>query len=140
MILASGIAAWAGAIRAHDYRLGAITITHPWAAAELRVGRPVHVYMALLNRAATSDRLRRGASPFGSQVFAAAPDGRGFRALGAIEMPPNQPVILRPGGPFVMMLNLRRALNVGDRFALNIQFEHAGSIEVEVAVENTPSH
>jgi len=51
-----------------------------------------------------------------------------------IPVPANGTVELKPGGYHLMLLDMAEPLAAGDTFTATLQFERAGSIEVDVAV------
>jgi copper(I)-binding protein len=53
---------------------------------------------------------------------------------GRIEIPAGQAVELKPGGLHVMLIGLHKRLVPGESFSLSLEFERAGSIEVEVEI------
>lgn len=53
-----------------------------------------------------------------------------------IALPSGGEVVLEPGGYHVMLFDLQRELVVGEYFTLLLQFEHAGTVHVEVSIEN----
>ncbi len=55
---------------------------------------------------------------------------------GGIEIPAGESatVVLEPGGLHVMLIGLNQALEVGDTFDVELDFEQAGTITVEVEV------
>lgn len=57
-----------------------------------------------------------------------------MRAMQAVAIPENVPVVLAPGGLHVMLVGLESPLELDRTFALTLVFERAGRIEVEVAV------
>ncbi len=127
------IAAGAARVRAHDFRRGAIHVGHPWArpADTAAFGE---VYMALVNRGETPDRL----------IGAAADIAGAARIVGdgadAIDLTPGRAIALRPGGRHVRLEGLARRLAAGDRFGLTLRFALASSLLVEVALEDVPGH
>lgn len=123
---------------AHEYRLGAIAIDHPWARPA-PAGRTGAAYFSLANRG-EPDRLVSAVSPMARKVelHTSATDASGvarMRPVGALELPAGGEAELVPGGMHLMMFGLGEALREGQRFPLTLTFERAGAIVVEVAVE-----
>jgi len=52
-----------------------------------------------------------------------------------VDLPPGQPVTLKPGGTHIMLMGLKQPLHAGDKFPLTLQFAKAGTREVEATVE-----
>ncbi len=53
-----------------------------------------------------------------------------------VDLPAGQEVIFEPGGRHLLLIDLTKELNTGDRFTLVLHFEHAVDMEVEVHVES----
>jgi copper(I)-binding protein len=53
-----------------------------------------------------------------------------------IEIGPGESVELRPGGDHLMLLDLVRPLEAGDRFEVVLEFEAGGSRAVAASVRN----
>ncbi len=58
-----------------------------------------------------------------------------MRPVPAIEVKAKGEAVLKPGGLHVMLIGLRRPLKEGERIALALTFERAGTIEIEARVE-----
>lgn len=53
-----------------------------------------------------------------------------------LSIPGNSAISFKPGGLHVMLMNLNRALVVGDRFSITLLFESGKTIPVEVVVRD----
>jgi copper(I)-binding protein len=53
---------------------------------------------------------------------------------GGVPLPAGASVALEPGGLHIMLLELQRGLVKGDRFELELEFEHSGRQSVEAEV------
>ncbi len=125
--------ALAAEARAHSYKLGAIEIGHPWARPSV-TGKAA-VFVALNNTGTETDRLIGGTTPIAKDVILRAADGT---PLEEMDLPPNRPLALRPGGKYIALLDLAAPLALDDRFPLTLRFADAGAIEVTVEVEDAP--
>jgi len=125
--------ALAGEARAHSYKLGAIEIGHPWARPSV-TGKAA-VFLALNNTGTETDRLIGGTTPIAKTVILRAADGT---PLEEMDLLPNRPLALRPGGKYIALLDLAAPLALDDRFPLTLRFADAGAIEVTVRVEDAP--
>ena len=134
----------AAAILAHDSSVGDITVEHAWA----RPSRTANgaVYMVLKNAGSEADRLigiTAGDVAASSELHVTAVDAQGvatMRPVQAVELPPGGEARLAPGGLHIMLLDLEAPLAEGQGFPLTLTFEKAGTLEVDVAVESSPSH
>lgn len=55
--------------------------------------------------------------------------------VGALEIPANGSVELRPGGYHIMLTDVRRQLAVGESVEITLVFEHAGEVQVQASVQ-----
>ncbi|MEO8385239.1 MAG: copper chaperone PCu(A)C [Betaproteobacteria bacterium] len=68
-----------------------------------------------------------------------------MKALDAIDVPPNKAVELKPGGMHVMLMNVKKPINKGDKIPMTLTFEGANKkpvlVKLElVARENATAH
>jgi periplasmic copper chaperone A len=130
-----------GLASAHDYKLGALEIDHPWARATPPTAPTGGGYLVVTNTGTTPDRLIVARSPAAEQVqvHEMKMDGAVMRMREldhGLEIPAGGSVTLAPGGFHLMMIGLKGPLKEGTRVPLTLIFEKAGSIDVEVAVES----
>lgn len=122
-----------------DYKLGELTIQHPWAWASAGAAKTGAAYMEIVNDGTVPDLLVAVASPVAEQVqlHAYVVDGgvAKMRSIEAIEVSPGDPVILQPGGLHVMLTGLKATIVAGQSFPLTLTFERAGSVTVEVIIQ-----
>ena len=57
-----------------------------------------------------------------------------MRPLADVDLPPGQPLTLKPGGTHIMLMGLNQPLKIGESFPLTLSFEKAGQREVTVNV------
>ena len=56
-------------------------------------------------------------------------------------MSPEDDLIFAPGGPRLMLMGLKQALEVGDQFPLTLHFSDGDSISLDVTVsKQMPAH
>lgn len=120
---------------AHSYKAGNVMIGHVWAAPT--AGNATEVYVPLLNRAPQGDQLVSVLAPTAQAAVFADP---GNKRIGAIDLPPNRPVALKPGSFRIVLAGLDRPVRVGDKIKLTLVFARAGQVQVEALVEAGPSH
>ena len=123
---------------ASPVRAGDIVVTQAWSRAAIRGGAGA-AFLTLRNTGTQPDRLLGASTPAAGRVelHSMLRDGdvMRMREQPAIDLPPGQEVVLRPGGLHVMMLGLHAALNRGETVTLALRFERAGTVEVQVAVQ-----
>lgn len=125
---------------AHEYKLGALEIKHPWTRATPKNAPVAGGYLKIINTGATPDRLTGGSVEVAKkfEVHEMSMDGgvMKMRELkDGLEIPPGATVELKPGSYHIMMMNLSHPLAKGDRVKGSLTFEKAGKVDVEFAVE-----
>jgi copper(I)-binding protein len=135
-MLACGLAAAA----AHDYKLGALEIKHPWTRATPKGATVAGGYLTIVNTGTTADRLvggsAAGAGRFEIHEMAMTGGVMRMRPLPkGIEIKPGATVELKPGSFHLMFMGLKAPLEQGTRVKGTLVFEKAGTIEVEYAVD-----
>jgi copper(I)-binding protein len=119
----------------HSYRTGGVLVGHVWVAPTR--GTDTEAFFPLLNTAPVADQLVSIVAP--NAKLAELVDGSS-RRIGAIELLPNRPVALKPGGFRIRLIGLDKPLRVGDRLKFTLVFAKAGTVAVEAHVEVGPSH
>ena len=136
-LLAAGlIAAPAGA---HSYETGALVIGHPWSPPTA-AGRPVGVaYLSITNNGTSPDTLTSLSSPLATSVQmhqTTVSEGMArMRPLAELTIAPGKTVKIEPGGIHLMLVGLTAPLLAGTSVPLTLVFRNAGSITVQVNVE-----
>ena len=57
-----------------------------------------------------------------------------MRPVGALELRPGAPTVLKPGGLHIMLMGVKAPLRQGETFPLTLTFEGAGRREVSATV------
>lgn len=125
---------------AHDYKLGALEIQHPWARATPKGAKVAGGYLKIVNTGPTADRLIGG-----SAVIAGKFEIHEMRMVNGVmqmrplpnglEIKPGETVELKPGHHHVMFMDIKAPFEDGKRVKGTLVFEKAGKIDVEYAVE-----
>ena len=130
------------AAAAHGSTVGEIAIEHPYATPSLAGTTTGAAYfVALENTGAQPDKLVRASTPVAASVemHTMSVDAQGvmrMREVDGIALAPKQSVRMRPGmGDHLMLIGLKRPLKEGETFAMTLQFERAGKVEVKVVVQ-----
>lgn len=119
----------------HSYRVGNVLVGHVWVAPTR--GANTEAYVVLLNRTTAGDQLVSIIAP--TAKLAELIDASA-RRIGAVELPTNRPVSLKPNGFRIRLIGLDKPLRVGDKLKLTLIFAKAGSVAVEAVAEAGPSH
>ena len=122
------------------YKVGRLVIEAPWTRATPGGAKVGGAYLKITNTGAEADRLVGGSLPIATAVEVhemSMTDGvMKMRKLErGLEIKPGQTVELKPGGYHLMFTGLRQALQQGRLVKGTLQFEKAGSVEVEYRVE-----
>jgi len=146
-ILGAAIAAaFTPAAFAHSYELGSLKIGHPWARATVAANGGA--FLSVDNTGTTPDRLLRASTDIAAtvQLHTHIRDGEimRMREVEAVDLPAGKKIVFEPGGYHIMLLGLKKKLVEGERFALTLEFEKAGKITVDIAIDKpgagSPGH
>lgn len=128
--------------QAHDFKLGALRIDHPYATPTPPGASTGAAYLRTLrNTGDEPDRLIGARTPAAASVeihrsVVDAGNVMRMRAVDGIELPPKSELQLRHGGEIhLMLIDLKAPLQNGDRFPMTLRFEKAGEREVMVWVQ-----
>ncbi|MBV4486469.1 copper chaperone PCu(A)C [Pseudomonas sp. SWRI153] len=131
-------------VHAHEYKVGALEIAHPWSQ-ELPPNAPtVAAYFIIHNNGKTADRLLSVDSPIAPEAqlheHVMQGDLMKMQQVQSVDIAPGGTVTFAPMAWHVMLLNPtdRSLLSDGKRFPLTMHFEKAGDVTVEVAVQKKP--
>jgi copper(I)-binding protein len=123
---------------AADIRVGEVVVHDPWVRASLGASRTSAAYMTIEVTGDHADRLVAAASPMAenAQLHAEVMDQgmAKMRPLAAVEIAPGTPTVLAPGGLHMMLTGLRNKLVEGQTMPLELTFENAGKVELEVPI------
>jgi hypothetical protein len=123
---------------AHEFKLGTLTIGHPWARASAGPVRNGAAYLTVHN-AGAADSLVAVSGDVAKRVelhtHLMEGDVMKMRRVEALEVPAGGMAALEPGGIHVMLIGLAQPLKEGERFPLTLTFRDAGEVTVEVKVE-----
>ncbi len=127
---------------AHDFKLGALRIDHPYATPTPPGAKTGAAYLRILrNTGDQADRLIGATTPAARavEVHRSVMDAQNvmrMRAIDGIDLPPRAEMRLRHGGEHhLMLIDLKAPLKDGDRFPMTLRFEKAGEREVMVWVQ-----
>jgi copper(I)-binding protein len=137
--LFAAIPAIATSAAAHEYKVGALTIDHPWARASAGNAKNGAAYMTITNDGPEPDRLLSATTPAAAmaELHVHIMDSDGvmkMRPVEAIELAPGEATALAPGGLHLMLMGLSAPLIEDQSFPLTLVFEAAGRIEVSVTI------
>lgn len=131
----------APAVNAHGFRIGSIVIDHPYATPSDPAGEEGAAYFReIRNRGSQADRLLEATTEIAERVVfrhrVKGDDGWVISVIDAVELPPNTRLAMRHIDDYqLQLIGLRRPLQDGERFELELRFEHAGTRSVRVWVQ-----
>jgi copper(I)-binding protein len=134
---------------AHEYKAGSIVIDHPWSRQTPEGAKVAGGFLTLTNNGAAADRLVGVTSSISmrGEIHEMAVDDKGVMTMreveGGIEIPAGGTVELKPGSFHLMFMGLNARPVEGEAFTATLEFETAGKVEVEFAVEamgGAPKH
>jgi periplasmic copper chaperone A len=133
----------AGSAAAHEFKVGALAIGHPWSRPTPKDADIAGGYLTITNKGRTSDRLMGGSSPAASRIEVhemATVDGatKTRPVQNGLEIKPGQKVELKPGSYRILLFGLKEPLNLGQKVKATLQFEKAGSVDIVYNVEENP--
>jgi periplasmic copper chaperone A len=120
-------------------KMAGIKVTHAWARASAKTARTGAAYVTLENTGAMADKLVSASAPVAdkAELHTHIKDGAimKMREVASVEVGPHAKVMLKPGGLHIMMIGLKEQLVKGGHFPLTLDFEKAGKMTVDVAIE-----
>lgn len=134
-------AAWVTIARADQmYTVGSIMIEHPWALATDKMATTGAAYFELKNAGDSPDRLVSARTDVAgmAELHRTVNEGGMLRMLpiSAIEIPAKGHVSVKPGVFHLMLVHLKAPLTAGEHFPLQLTFEKAGAVTIDVVVES----
>ncbi|WP_319410564.1 copper chaperone PCu(A)C [uncultured Cohaesibacter sp.] len=125
------------AAQAEEWKVGSITISAPFARASAGMANAGGGFMQISNEG-EADRLIAASADVGhmTELHTHIKEGdvMRMRAVEAIDVPANGAVALKPGSFHVMFMKLKEPLKEGESFPLELTFEHAGKVTIEMPV------
>ncbi|MEJ8675318.1 copper chaperone PCu(A)C [Chromobacterium amazonense] len=129
-----------GLVAAHSFQLGSIHIGHPWSRAMPETSATGSVYLSLENQGKETDKLVSASTPRAdtAELHTHVNDNgvMRMRKVDSVELAPGKTVKFAPGSYHVMLMGLKQPLKAGDHFPLTLKFEKAGSVKVDVVVQD----
>jgi len=141
---AAGIIFAGFAAQAYEYKLGDLTIEHPWARPTAGTNMLGAAYLTLKNAGKEAETLKSASSPDADmvEIHEHIHDANGVMRMrpveGGVAIPPGGALAFEPGGYHLMLIGLKHTLEEGTSIPLKLSFAHAGDVDVEVKVERKP--
>ena len=140
ILLAAAFAIVVGSASAHEYKAGSLEIKHPWARATPKGATVAGGYMKIINTGTTPDRLIGGSTVAAGkfEIHEMSMDGGVMKMRmqpNGLEIKPGETVEFKPGSYHLMFVGVKQPFEQGKRVKGTLQFEKAGTVEIEYAVE-----
>lgn len=129
------------ALSAHEYKLGELTIDHPYTRTTPPMAPVGGGFMTITNHGEESATLIGGTAEFAEVVeiheMEMADNVMKMRRLEkGLEIPAGETVELKPGGYHLMFIKLSEQMKEDDRHKATLKFAKAGEIEVKFVVKD----
>jgi copper(I)-binding protein len=123
---------------AHEYKLGQLEIDHPYSRAMLPGAVVGAGYMKIVNHG-DADRLLRVTTSRAESAqvheMQMSDDMMSMQEMGdGLDIPAHGVLELKPGAFHVMFMNVGQPFKEGERIKATLQFEKAGSVDVDFLV------
>ncbi|MGE6786429.1 copper uptake system-associated protein [Ensifer adhaerens] len=129
---------WPTAVFAHDFKLGALEIGHPYARAMLPGAKVGGGYLKIINNGPDERLVSATAARAGSVQLHEMKMDSGIMVMrelkDGVAVPASSTVELKPGGYHVMFMNVAEPFKEGEMIKATLTFEKAGSVDVEFKV------
>lgn len=128
----------AGLLLAAAPALAQVEVENPWARATPPGAKTGAGYMTIRNKSASADRLVGAESTLAARVetHVHIKDGdvMRMRQVDGFDLPANGAFELKPGGPHLMFMDIKRAFKEGEKIPVTLKFEKAKELTVEFHV------
>ncbi|WP_316859804.1 copper chaperone PCu(A)C [uncultured Cohaesibacter sp.] len=125
------------ATNAAEWNIGSISVADPFARASAGRANAGGGFMTISN-SGEADRLIAAHADVGEitelHTHIKEGDVMRMRQVEAINVPANGSVALKPGSYHVMFMKLKAPLKEGETFPLELTFEKAGNVTIDVVV------
>jgi copper(I)-binding protein len=140
IVFAAALSLVTSAAAAEDYMVAALRIANPWTRATPRGADIAGGYLTIQNTGAEPDRFVGGTATVASrfEVHQMLMDKGVMRMRpveGGLEIKSGQTVEFKPGSFHIMLMGLKQQLEKGQRVKATLEFQKAGRVDIEFAVE-----
>ena len=124
---------------AHDFKVGALQIDHPWSRALPPNAPTGAAYCVSHSQSDDADALVSVSSPIAEKAelhtHVMLGEVMKMQQIDSVAVPAGGQAVFAPGGNHVMLFGLKKPLVAGESFPLTLVFEKAGAVDVQVNVE-----
>ncbi len=142
VIATSAVLLFSSDISAHEYKVGDLTIGHPYSHTTVPGQPTAGAFLSIENHGKNDDKLTAVTSPIAksAELHTMSMDGdiMKMREVQDIGIKSTETLTMKPGsGYHIMLFGLQHPLKAGDQFPMTLTFEKAGKVDVSVHVETT---
>ncbi len=131
----------------HDgdrFKVGDLMVSHAYTYENAATAHATRVYLTIENVGAEGDRLTGASVDFATRVLfeGQAIDAEGTLAvteINAVSIAPGQTLTFQPGAIWIELEGVKRTFEHGEHFYMTLTFETAGTVEIEVEIEEVPN-
>lgn len=124
---------------AHDFAKGDLRIGHPWTRATASGQKVAAGYLEIVNTGKLADRMIGASTPAAERIELHVVGLEGevmrMREVKSFEIPAGGRMELKPRGPHLMIMGIKRAFRKDERVPVTLRFEQAGEVAIELLVE-----
>ena len=121
-------------VQAHSAHIGKLEIHHPWIAPTKAGVTSGSVITWIENNGDEADRIISASTPIAATALV-----QGEQGQNTIDLPAKKTVKFAPDGARIILQGLTKTLDEYDTFKLDLVFEHAGKLTLEVHVDDKAS-
>ena len=118
--------------------LAQVEVDNAWARATAPGAKVGAGYFTLRNKSDKADRLVGASSSAAARVETHVVEKQGdvmrMREVKGYEVPARGSFELKPGGPHLMLVDIKRQLKAGEKVPVVLRFQNAGEVKAELEV------
>ena len=115
-----------------------VEVDGAWSRATAPGAKVGAGYMVLRNKSSSADRLLGASSPAAARVETHIVEKQGevmrMREVKGYDVPAKGSFELKPGGPHLMLVDIKRQLKEGEKLPVVLRFQNAGEVKAELEV------
>ena len=143
IMIASGLSGLSQIANAHALKCGELNIAHPYSTPTMSgIKNGAAYFMAIKNNGKEADQLLGAKGDVSSSIemheMQLENNVMKMRAVPEVQLPAGYEVTFKHGqanGYHLMLIDLKKSLKQGDKFALTLNFKKAGDCQAEFWVE-----
>jgi len=116
-----------------------VEIIDAWSRATPPGAKVAAGYLTIRNQSASPDRLVGASSSIAARVETHIVERQGevmrMREVKGYDVPAKGSFELKPGGPHLMLVDIKRPLKAGERIPVVLRFQNAGEIKTDLEVK-----